>query len=214
MASAPKLTETERLFLMNQSAIMASLMRLTSNEHEAEKTDMAEHRRCEQLRRIFEDAMMVRIPSLFLLLVFIGPGALAADRSISKTQRPIVVQEAVSPAKAKRLAATLWPELSQREVDDVTAKAKSAGKGSIKIFCIDEVKCGDLASSLENAFESARWTVEVRYTSGMIPPGMMASPAALKLLGTIDPGFGLSQYPDPELTEIITIGEKPRGRLE
>lgn len=120
----------------------------------------------------------------------------------------------ITPARAKRLAATVWDALSQAEVDDVTARAKTAGKSSVRIFCFDESKCGDLASSLENAFESAHWQVVVRYTASMVPDGMEASAGVIKTLVAIDPGYGLSAFPDKEPTELITIGEKPQGRLE
>lgn len=135
-------------------------------------------------------------------------------KKTSQTLRPIVVQEAVSPAKARRLAQTLWPELSQAELDRVTARAQAIGPTRIRIFCFDEVKCGDLASSLENAFESAHWTVEVKFTPSMIPDGMQASPKALDALSTIDPGFSLTKQDEPEPEESITIGVKPKGRLE
>lgn len=84
--------------------------------------------------------------------------------------------EAASPlsaAKARRLAATTWPEMEQREVDALTAAAKEVG-GTVVIFCHEEAKCGDLALNLDNAFESARWASEVKIFQGL-PPGIMAS---------------------------------------
>lgn len=143
----------------------------------------------------------------------------AADRVVTKKPRnsTITIQAPanMTPARAKRTAATVWPELTQIEVDDVTARAKAIGKETLRIFCFDEVKCGDLTSSLENAFESAHWTVVVKYiNTGMIPEGMEASPKALKALATIDPGFSRMKMEDPEPGETITIGAKPQGRLE
>lgn len=132
-------------------------------------------------------------------IVFMGIGKLSA------ADRPVVTVAA--QAKAKRAAMTVWPALSQREIDATTARAKGAGAGSVKIFCFDEVKCGDLASSLENAFESARWKVEVRYTAAMIPPGMLASDQVRGLL-VIGPQFGLQADPEPDGSETITIGER------
>ncbi len=120
----------------------------------------------------------------------------------------------VNAAKSRLEAKTVWPALSQREVDDITARAKAQGKGAVNIFCYNEAKCADLALAFENAFESARWTVAVRFTSAMIPPGMLASPKVIKTLATIDPGYGLSEDPEPEAVESISIGEKPQGRLE
>ena len=58
-----------------------------------------------------------------------------------------------SPAKAQRLAKTVWPELSQAEIDALAVKLKDK-PGHVTIFCIDDARCGDLASNLENA-ESA-----------------------------------------------------------
>lgn len=142
----------------------------------------------------------------------------AADAPIARKPKnsTITVQSSpdVTPERARRIAATVWPALSQREVDDVTARAKQQGPQAITIYCVDEAKCGDLVSSLENAFESAHWTVATRYTSSMIPAGMVASPKALKALSTIDPGYSLSADPEPDKSEDIMIGEKPKGRLE
>lgn len=120
----------------------------------------------------------------------------------------------VSVAKARLNARTIWPALSQREVNDITARAKAMGKSSVNIFCYSDEKCGELALGLENAFESARWTVAVRFSPSMIPPGLQASPKVIKTLATIDPGYGLSEDPEPEAIESISIGEKPQGRLE
>lgn len=130
--------------------------------------------------------------------------------------RSIEVQlQKLTPAQERRKAETTWSELPQKTVDDITAKAKAAGAGTVRIFCFDEAKCGDLASNLENAFESARWKVDVRYTASMIPPGFLASDKVLQLLGSIDKSYGVSRDPEPDTVETITIGEKPaKGRLE
>jgi hypothetical protein len=148
-----------------------------------------------------------------IVLLLKVTGAVAAEKVPLPKPSPIV-----NAAKAKRQAVTIWPALSQREVNDVTARAKQLAGGTaatgeakpkLNIFCYDETKCGDLASSLENAFESARWTVNVRYTASMIPPGLQASPKVIKTLATIDPHFGLGEDPEPEAIESITIGERP-----
>lgn len=136
--------------------------------------------------------------------------AAAAEVPLPKSRTANIV----TAAKARLNARTIWPALSQREVDDITARAKAMGKSSVNIFCFNDEKCGELALSLENAFESARWTVAVRFSAQMIAPGLQASPKVIKTLATIDPGFGLSEDPEPEAIESITIGEKLQGRLE
>lgn len=79
----------------------------------------------------------------------------------------------VSPAKARLIAATTWPEMEQGEVDALTAAAKPIG-GTVMIFCHEEAKCGDLALNLDNAFESAHWTSSVHMFQNL-PGGMAAS---------------------------------------
>lgn len=150
---------------------------------------------------------------LFLVaaLLLMAPVASAEKVPLPPTKKAANI---VSAAKARLNAKTIWPALSQREVDDITARAKAQGKNSLNIFCYDDAKCGELALGLENAFESAHWTVSVRFTPAMIPPGFQASPKVIKTLATIDPGFGLSEDPEPEAVESISIGEKPQGRLE
>lgn len=156
-----------------------------------------------------------------IMLVLRATGAIAAGEKVPLPISRGEIVHVVVKAKAKRQAVTIWPALSQREVNDVTVRAGNLaqsvgatgdGKPKLNIFCYDEAKCGALASSLENAFESARWNVVVRYTAAMIPPGMQASPKVIKALATIDPHFGLGEDPEPEAIESITIGERPNPK--
>lgn len=89
----------------------------------------------------------------------------------------------MSQAKAERAAKTIWPALQQSEVDALTAALKAAKASlDVTVFCYDDAKCEDLALSLENAFESAHWKIEVR-NSPMAPAGMLtSSPALLAML--------------------------------
>jgi hypothetical protein len=80
----------------------------------------------------------------------------------------------VSDAKARLNAARQWPEMTQQEVDDLTARLKKIGEGRpVTIYCIN-ARCEDLALNLDNAFESARWKSEV-LNGVMIPPGIACS---------------------------------------
>lgn len=121
----------------------------------------------------------------------------------------------VTEAKVKRLAATTWRDLEQREVDTITValrKLPLQPPGVVTIFCFDEAKCGALSSSLENAFESAHASIEVRYTAGMIPPGfVVSSQLLLNALGDTGASLGATVDPTPEPGHYITIGEKPRS---
>lgn len=113
----------------------------------------------------------------------VAAGVLAAILSVGAAQKLIRSPQVVnvhatvpadaSPAKARLLAATTWPEMEQREVDALTAAAKPTG-GTVMIFCHEEAKCGDLALNLDNAFESAHWASSVHMFANL-PPGMVAS---------------------------------------
>jgi len=80
----------------------------------------------------------------------------------------------VSPAKAERIAKTVWPEINQGQVDALTKAVSASTPGKVTIFCIEDAKCSDLALNLENAFESAHWDVTVT-NSTMVPPGILSS---------------------------------------
>jgi hypothetical protein len=62
---------------------------------------------------------------------------------------------------AKRLAEATWPELDQREVNELAAILQGipeTDRSFVTIFCADEAKCGDLQLDFDNAFETAHWT--------------------------------------------------------
>lgn len=158
--------------------------------------------RASQARDVASRIVLVALCATSLLLQ-VG-AAIAADREPVKKGRLDL-----TTMKADRLAKSIWPALSQSEVDNVTKLAKAQRPGTVKVFCYEETKCDELALSIENAFESAHWKIEVRFVNGgMIPPGFLASKKAIKLLTNIDPAYRLDRYPDDEPTEIITIGEK------
>jgi hypothetical protein len=122
------------------------------------------------------------IPSIVASLVAVA----ASVGYLSVTRAPVVTRVVtapagtVSPAKAQRMARTIWPELSQAEIDDLTTKLKDK-PGEVTIFCLEDSKCGDLALNLENAFESAHWKTTVQ-NSPMVPPGIISSSSDLVLM--------------------------------
>ena len=116
----------------------------------------------------------------------------------------------VSPAKAQRLAKTVWPELSQAEIDALTTKLKTI-RGKVTIFCLSDDKCGDLSLNLENAFENAHWETAVA-NSAMVPPGIISSSADMVLM--LNDATGLSVKLDRDNKnagpgEYIAIGARP-----
>jgi hypothetical protein len=116
------------------------------------------------------------IPSIVASVVAVAAsvGFLHLTRAPQVTQVVSAPAGAVSPAKAVRLAKTVWPELSQVQVDALTARLRILAPAAVTVVCIEDSKCGDLALSLENAFESAKWEVSV-INSPMVPPGIISS---------------------------------------
>jgi hypothetical protein len=117
---------------------------------------------------------------------------------------------AVSPAKAAHLAKTVWPELTQAQVDALTAAVKG-NKGKVTIFCIDDAKCGDIALNLDNAFESAHWESLVR-NSPMVPPGVLTSSKALAdVLNAVEPSLAVrvDSVSNAGPGDYIAIGARP-----
>lgn len=151
------------------------------------------------------------IPSIVASVI-----ACVAALGFSQISKPIQVTHvitapagATSPAKAQRLAKTVWPELSQSEIDSLTVKLK--GKlGQVTIFCIDDARCGDLASNLENAFESAHWETAVT-NSAMVPPGIISSSADLVVMLNASTGLSVKLDRDNKNAgpgEYIAIGAR------
>lgn len=63
----------------------------------------------------------------------------------------------MSKAESRRLARS-WGELTQKEVDTLTADLKKAGgKKHVVVFCANDVYCGDMQLDFVNAFASAKW---------------------------------------------------------
>jgi hypothetical protein len=131
------------------------------------------------------------IPSIVASVI-----ACAAALGFSQITKPIQVTHvitapagATSPAKAQRLAKTVWPELPQTEIDALTLKLKDK-PGQVTILCLDDSKCGDLALNLENAFESAHWQTTVA-NSPMVPPGIISSSAELVVMLNASTGMSV-----------------------
>lgn len=66
---------------------------------------------------------------------------------ITHATRPPVTHQRVSPHT--------WDELTQKQVDALTAALKKLPPRPVAIFC--KIGCDDLALSFDNAFESAHW---------------------------------------------------------
>jgi hypothetical protein len=122
------------------------------------------------------------IPSIVASFVAIAAsvGFLSVTRAPEVTRIVPAPAGYVSPAKAQRLAKTVWPEMQQAEIDALTLKLKDK-PGQVTIFCIDDARCGDLVLNLENAFESAHWQV-ASANSAMVPPGVISSSADLVVM--------------------------------
>lgn len=77
--------------------------------------------------------------------------------------KTIVVQKGDVMSKSERRAAEqAWGDLAQAEVDALTTQLKKITSRPVIIFCESEPRCGDMALDMENAFETARWKVEVQ----------------------------------------------------
>jgi hypothetical protein len=84
------------------------------------------------------------------------------------SEAPIVINPtatvtALDPTSryAKRLVEATWPELDQREVNELAAILQGVpetDRSAVTIFCAEEAKCGDLQLDFDNAFETAHWT--------------------------------------------------------
>lgn len=67
----------------------------------------------------------------------------------------------VTTAEARAIAST-WGSLDQSEVDALSKALSGMSRETpVKVFCESEVKCGDMQSDFENAFETAHWNVAV-----------------------------------------------------
>jgi hypothetical protein len=166
----------------------------------------------------------------------VGGLSLAAERPVSthKSDRelsrkapgaaPIVPQgtvtfgESAAPSPAAQHRARLrWPEMTQKEIDDLTATLKAVAKtrgAPVAIVCKDPM-CEDLALNLDNAFESARWKSEIVIgTVFGVPEGVTTSSQWLADLFNAATGnrYGAKVVSEKVADgEAIMIGAKPRG---
>lgn len=131
----------------------------------------------------------------------------------------VVADSGISQAKVVRMAAAAWDELSQKEVDDLTAALKlSPPPSKFTIVCADERWCGDVALNLDNSFESAHWPSDIIYSSAMTPPGWVASTQRIadminaatkgRYNVAVDPAYPKEAK---DLPEYVAIGQKPRA---
>jgi hypothetical protein len=162
---------------------------------------------------------------LFTILVAALAGALAGFGTTHFTRPPAVTTIVAAPmsgasnlmsdAKVRRIEATTWPEMTQKQVDAVTVGAKQIGQKTVTVFCYDDAKCSDLALNLENAFETAHWKVDVK-NSTMLPKGITASSKELvdMLNGATAKAYDIVRDADYSGAgdEYVTIGEKPKAR--
>lgn len=172
-----------------------------------------------------------------IVAVFVAGGlTLAAEkRTPTPKERPAVVtpqgtisfgeSAPMTPAQQRKFLLK-WPEMTQREVDDLTAALKFTGAPptQVMIVCKDPM-CEDLALNLDNAFESARWKSEIIVgTQFGVPAGVSTSS---KWLADVLNGATANRYgakveaepslvrcdtkaPCPQKPEYVLIGSKPR----
>lgn len=154
------------------------------------------------------------IPSIVasVIATLVAVGAERATRPPQVTQIVTAPAGPVSPAKAVRLAKTVWPELEQRQIDGLTKGLGTIKQVPVTIFCIDDAKCGDMVLNLDNALESAHWETSLQ-NSTMVPPGVRASSQDLvDWLNAFAPQLGAVLDVDNKNAgpgEYIAIGARP-----
>lgn len=84
------------------------------------------------------------------IAVAVSGSFLAADRVLSPPQKPVVIS-----TTGKQMPHA-WGDLSQAEIDALTAILAKMPKREIVIFCASK-DCDDIAIDFDNAFESAHW---------------------------------------------------------
>jgi len=169
----------------------------------------------------------VALPTVVAVMLMSGFFALAADKKVQARGKstPAVVtpggsiafgESAASSPAAQHRAKRKWAEMSQKEIDDLTATLKMVEKtrgAPVTIVCKDPM-CEDLALNLDNAFESARWKSEIIIgTPFGVPEGITVSSAWLADLFNAATGNRYAAKVDAEKNapgEYIMIGAKPR----
>lgn len=126
---------------------------------------------------------------------------------------PIGTYSAKSDA---RRAMANWGELTQPEIDSLTASLKKISKTPTVILCKDDEKCGDIALDFDNAFESAHWetTLDAPAPLGIEFQGIGASsPEVLKAINDATGGRLSVRYVKSQEHEkdILVIGAKPKN---
>lgn len=132
----------------------------------------------------------------------------------------VVASPQVTQAQAERLARKSWGSLSQGEINAITAEVNKGKPGQkITLICAQDAWCGDVASDLENAFESAHWQTNVSYSAVSTPSGWLASSQGLANIINDATGGRFAVRPDPgrpvgadDLPDYIAIGQKPRSK--
>lgn len=81
--------------------------------------------------------------------------------TITAQNLPAIYDQRLVRRDARRHA-RIWPDLNQNEINTITTGLKTLKARPIVVLCSDEKYCGDLAADLENAFESAKWTIDVQ----------------------------------------------------
>lgn len=78
------------------------------------------------------------------------------------------IQYAMPPEKVKVVSATTqrevrgaWPEMTQTQVDALTAALKKTQTRKVTLVCIREALCGGLLLDFDNAFESAHFDTQL-----------------------------------------------------
>lgn len=181
-----------------------------------------------------------------LIAGLLAGGIAAAGVSIAYRPKPVVVQPqttvisraqdrvGANPTKSEqRRISAAWGDLTQPEIDALTAELKKISKSEVVIFCMVDEYCADLGLDLENAFESAHWTVKQERpfaddtvgiktsrediakaieaaTSGRLK--VSAGARQLQVLPTISSG-GTGTQPlgaNMRAVDVIALGKKPK----
>lgn len=110
-----------------------------------------------------------------------------------------------------------WPELTQQQVNDLTAQLGKLNRRDVAIYCLHA--CAELALSLDNAFETAKWRsgVETPLVDDNVGVfvGPRNDPDAKNLQAALAATTGLRpELIDAENQErrlVLVIGRKPRA---
>jgi hypothetical protein len=123
----------------------------------------------------------------------------------------ITTLDAGSKAAQRALAST-WADLTQAEIDVLSALLKASPSANVTIFCADDAKCGDLQADFENALETAHWPVKLEKPMIDATVGLSTSSADLKnaIAAATQGRLNARLIPHTAPYFALVIGRKPR----